>query len=291
MLQQTRVATVLPYYERWMQRFPTVESLAAAPEEEVLRLWSGLGYYSRARNLHKGAMQMQGRFPSDYSGVRDLRGVGDYTAAAIASIAFGEAHAAIDGNVMRVVARITNEAGDITSSVIRLRLAAAAHRLLDVERPGMFNQAMMELGATVCVPRTPNCAACPVSAACESYKEGTQDQVPVKLQRTNSVRVARTLLVVKRRGRILFWQRSADATRLAGFWELPEPEHVPEARLGRPIGDFRHSITNHTYTFTVCEGFVKSTPDRLRWLQPAPLEYLYSTATRKALRLAGIAGF
>jgi A/G-specific adenine glycosylase len=150
---------------------------------------------------------------------------------------------------------------------------------------------MMELGATVCLPRNPHCSICPVAAACQSRERGTQNSIPVKLRRTAAARIERTLILVKRRGRILFWQRACNARKLAGFWELPEREHLPDARVARPIGNFEHSITNHTYTFTVCEGFVKSWPDRLRWLQPTPLEYLYSTATRKALKIAGIAGF
>jgi A/G-specific adenine glycosylase len=291
MLQQTRVATVLPYYERWMRRFPTVDSLAQAPEAEVLQLWSGLGYYSRARNLQKGAQRISGSFPSDYNEIRELPGVGDYTAAAVASIAFGAPRAAVDGNVIRVVARVANETGDIASAVTRQRLSATANTLLDAKNPGTFNQAMMELGATLCLPRNPHCLACPVTALCEARKRGTQHEVPVKARRTNTVRIEKTLLIVKRRDRILFWQRAADAPKLAGFWELPEREHLPAATVGRPIGEFQHSITNHVYRFTVCEGFVKSCPDRLRWLQPRPLEYLYSTATRKALKVAGVRGF
>jgi A/G-specific adenine glycosylase len=291
MLQQTRVATVLPYYERWMARFPDLQSLAESPDEDVLRFWSGLGYYSRARNLHRAAKQMSGHFPKDYGSIRDLPGIGDYTAAAISSIAFGLRHAAVDGNVLRVMSRLTNDNGDIGATNTRQRLSAAADRLLDPRRPGLFNQAMMELGATLCLPRNPQCLVCPVAPMCEARKTGTQHSLPVKLRTGEPVRVARTLVIVQRRGRILFWQRSADASKLAGFWELPEPEHMPDVTLGRVLGDFRHTITNNVYMFTVCEGFVKSSPDRLRWLQPAPLEYLYSTAARKALKIAGIAGF
>jgi A/G-specific adenine glycosylase len=291
MLQQTRVATVLPYYERWMQRFPTVESLAAAGETDVLRMWSGLGYYSRARNLHKGAREINGRFPFDYSTIRELPGIGDYTAAAISSIAFGEPRAAVDGNVMRVVARITNETADIASAITRQRLTAAANKLIDRQDPGIFNQAMMELGATLCLPRNPRCGDCPVAAFCEARNRGTQHELPIKARRTNAMRIDRTLLIVKRRGRILFWQRAADAPKLAGFWELPEHEYLGAVTIGRAIGEFQHSITNHVYRFTVCEGFVKSCPDGLRWLHPRPLEYLYSTAARKALKIAGIQGF
>jgi A/G-specific adenine glycosylase len=263
MLQQTRVATVLPYFEQWMQRFPTVQALAEAPEEDVLRYWSGLGYYSRARNLQKSARQMNGAFPSDYDTLRQLAGIGDYTAAAIASIAFSRPHAAVDGNVLRVMARLTNDSGDIGAAVTRRRLAGAAGRLLCHQDPGLFNQAVMELGATICLPGNPQCRICPVAVHCES----------------------------RRCGKILFWQRPVDSSRLAGFWELPEPAQVPEARLGRSIGEFRHTITNHHYLFTICEAFVKSHDKGLRWLRPTPLEYVYSTAARKALKIAGVIGF
>jgi A/G-specific adenine glycosylase len=291
MLQQTRVATVLPYFEQWMQRFPTVQALAEAPEEDVLRYWSGLGYYSRARNLQKSARQMNGAFPSDYDTLRQLAGIGDYTAAAIASIAFSRPHAAVDGNVLRVMARLTNDSGDIGAAVTRRRLAGAAGRLLCHQDPGLFNQAVMELGATICLPGNPQCRICPVAVHCESRRAGRQRELPVKLRRTESIHIPRTLILARRRGKILFWQRPVDSSRLAGFWELPEPAQVPEARLGRSIGEFRHTITNHHYLFTICEAFVKSHDKGLRWLRPTPLEYVYSTAARKALKIAGVIGF
>ena len=171
MLQQTRVAAVIPYYERFLKRFPRVEDLAQASETEVLSLWSGLGYYSRARNLQKAARQIveAGGFPRDYASIRELAGVGDYTAAAVASIAFGLPHAAVDGNVRRVVMRL---AGDAAADV-----GAIATQLLDRRDPGRWNQAVMELGATVCLPREPLCAGMPCigrmpsSAAAASRRE------------------------------------------------------------------------------------------------------------------------
>jgi A/G-specific adenine glycosylase len=284
MLQQTRVVTVLPYYQRWLRRFPDVQSLIEAPEEDVLRHWSGLGYYSRARNLHRAAKQTGGQIPSEYEGIRALSGVGDYTAAAIASIAFGLPHAAVDGNVLRVISRLTSDNGDIGSAVTRQRLSKAADKLLDRKRPGSFNQAMMELGATVCLPKKPRCLACPVAELCEARKQGAQNDLPVKLRRTQPIHIDRTLLIVRRQDRILFRQ-------LAGFWELPEPEHLPLASLKKCIGEFRHSITNHIYRFAVCEAFVKSRPPLLHWLYPGRLELLFSTTSRKALHVAGIQGF
>src|SRR5580700_932140 len=169
MLQQTRVAAVIPYYERFLALFPDVSALASAPEQDLLAAWAGLGYYSRARNLQKAARAIVelAQFPTDYAALRDLPGVGDYTAAAVASIAFGMPHAALDGNVLRVLSRVAAERGDIKSQVVRRRLGALADTLLDRRRPGEFNQAMMELGATVCLPKQPMCVRCPIQLHCQ----------------------------------------------------------------------------------------------------------------------------
>ncbi len=172
MLQQTRVAAVIPYYERFLKRFPRVEDLAQASENELLSLWSGLGYYSRARNMQKAARQIveTGGFPRDYESIRALAGVGDYTAAAVASIAFGLSHAAVDGNVRRVVMRL---AGDASVDVCEI-----ASRLLTRRDPGRWNQAMMELGAMVCLPRAPLCSGCPISGECLANQRGIQRDLP-----------------------------------------------------------------------------------------------------------------
>jgi len=181
MLQQTRVAVVIPYYRRFVKRFPNVQALAAAREEDVLALWSGLGYYSRARNLHKAARQVAaGGLPRDSESLRALPGVGAYTAAAIASIAFNQPRAVLDGNVLRVLSRLTEETGDVRSAAARKRLEQWAERLLERKAPGRFNQALMELGATVCLPRNPKCATCPIAADCLARRHGTQDRLPVR---------------------------------------------------------------------------------------------------------------
>jgi A/G-specific adenine glycosylase len=189
MLQQTRAQAVIPYYERFLARFPTVEALAAAREDEVLALWAGLGYYSRARNLRKAAQAAvaAGGFPRDYEAIRSLPGVGDYTAAAIASIAFGLPHAVLDGNVLRVVARVENDAADIASSRTKERFRAVAQSWLDPREAGHFNQALMELGATVCLPKNPLCLVCPLRDCCRARQEGTAAQLPVKLRKTKPV--------------------------------------------------------------------------------------------------------
>src|SRR5712691_3306805 len=181
MLQQTRVAAVVPYYERFLARFPKPAALADAPEPELLRMWSGLGYYSRARNLRKAANQIvdHGGFPRDYGSIRELAGVGDYTAAAVASIAFGLPFAVVDGNVRRVIARLLNQ----TSA----DAGKEAGLLLDRRDPGRWNQALMELGAVVCLPREPRCGECPIAAHCEALRRGAQGELPAKRARRATV--------------------------------------------------------------------------------------------------------
>jgi A/G-specific adenine glycosylase len=292
MLQQTRAQAVVGYYRRFLERFPTVEALAAAEEDDVLAVWSGLGYYSRARNLRRAAQQMAaaGAFPRDLAGLRALPGTGDYTAAAVGSIAFGLPVAVVDGNVLRVVARVTNDAGDIGGGRTRERFREVAQQWLDPRQPGQFNQALMELGATVCLPRNPLCAVCPLGACCRARQEGTAGQLPVKLRKTEPVRLSGTLLVVRQGGRILLRQREATAKRMAGFWELPAPEDLPAARIGARIGEIRHTITHHHYTIEVRHATARRPgPDGVRWFTMAQLaEIPFSTTARKALRLAGM---
>ncbi len=184
MLQQTRVAAVIPYYERFLARFPDVKSLAVAPEEDVLRMWSGLGYYSRARNLQKAAQQIVtkhgGSFPSSTHEVLELPGIGNYTAAAILSIAYEKNLAVLDGNVARVIARLGAIKGDLRGGSQWRQLQNAADTLLDAKIPGDWNQAMMELGATICTPRSPQCLLCPVGEFCAARKRGLVDFIPAK---------------------------------------------------------------------------------------------------------------
>ena len=295
MLQQTRAEAVIPYYERFLERFPSVGALASASVEEVLAAWSGLGYYSRARNLHKAAALMEGVFPSGYQAIREMPGVGDYTAAAISSIAFGLPYAVLDGNVMRVIARLTNDPADIGAGRTRARFRALAQRYLDGldgRRAGEFNQAMMEMGATVCLPRAPRCGVCPLATVCEARRAGRQQQLPVKLRKTPPVKMEMAVAIVERRGCLLLWQRAADSRRLADFWELPSPEQLPELHAMPEIGTFRHTITHHRYRVTVREGSLARqarAPRPLRWIPIGTLPTLpLSTTTRKALHLAGI---
>jgi A/G-specific adenine glycosylase len=292
MLQQTRAQAVIPYYERFLAHFPDVETLAAAEEEQVLALWSGLGYYSRARNLRRAAIAIRAAsgFPRDYAGLRQLPGVGDYTASAIASIAFGLPHAVLDGNVLRVVARVENDPSDIASPATRERFRAIAQKWLDARHPGEFNQALMELGAMVCLARNPLCLVCPLAASCRAREQATAAQLPVKRPKEEPVHLTGTLLVIRRRGRVLL-RRIEPESRMAGFWELPTAEHLPRAGVRAAIGTFRHSITHHRYRFTVAT--VDKTPSpagpSFRWFQPLEIQRIpLSTTARKALRIAGI---
>ncbi len=276
MLQQTRVAAVIPYFERFLAAFPDPRALAAAPEEQVLAMWSGLGYYSRARNLQKAAREMGETFPCDYESLRRMAGVGEYTAAAIASIAFGLPHAAVDGNIRRVIARLRNSESGV---------AKHADRLLDRRDPGQWNQALMELGATICLPRDPRCPACPVAAHCAAHRKGTQRAIPAKRIKPDPERLTRTLLVIRSRGRVLF----SPSVRVKGFWDLPE--EVPNAEIGQISGEFRHTITHRHYRFVVRTATAKRVSKPLQWFVENRLdEILLSTTAKKALRCLNIQG-
>jgi A/G-specific adenine glycosylase len=294
MLQQTRVAAVIPYYDRFLERYPSYDALAAAEEQELLGMWAGLGYYSRARNLQAAAREMVrlGGFPREYAAIRALPGVGEYTAAAVASIAFGLPHAVVDGNVLRVMARFGAEGGEITAAATKNRLREAADAFLDAAEPSRHNQAVMELGATVCTPKDPQCGRCPIEPWCEGRARGLARELPVKSSKTVIRRVERSLLVVMRNGHILLWQRPPDAVILSGFWELPEPHQLPKAKPGVALHRFKHSITNHIYqfeVFSVAAGRWSPPEGELwRWVPVAGLaEIPLSTTARKAL--AGLA--
>lgn len=183
-LQQTRVVQGLAYYNRFSERFPTPRALAEAPEDEVLKYWQGLGYYSRARNLHAAAKSMQGEFPRTYEGVRALKGVGDYTAAAVCSIAYDMPYAVVDGNVYRVLARVFGIDTPIDSPAGKKQFTELAQQLLDEKHPGDYNQAIMDFGATVCTPAAPQCLVCPLAAVCRALADGRVEQLPVKAQKT-----------------------------------------------------------------------------------------------------------
>lgn len=226
MLQQTRVETVLGYYARFLPRFPTVADLAAAPEDDVLKLWEGLGYYSRARNLHKGAKQVMadfgGMIPSDVEQLRRISGIGPYTAGAIASIAFDQSVPAVDGNVIRVVSRVRGIRENVGIPSVRRMLEAEAAALVPMKRPGDFNQAMMDLGATICVPGTPACEKCPLRDVCSAYTESDAEDLPV-LPRKNPPKVIDYgVFLIFSGDRVLMRQRTE--ALLKGLWVFPMAE-------------------------------------------------------------------
>ncbi len=288
MLQQTRVAAVIPYYERFLARFPTFRALAEAPETELLACWAGLGYYSRARNLQKAARLLcaAGSFPSTYEQIRSLPGIGDYTAAAVSSIAFQLPRAALDGNVLRVLSRLLDDDSDIACGAGRKHFAEIADQLLDREQPGAFNQAMMELGATICLPKNPQCLLCPVSGLCRARANSRQNQLPVKIAAQKSVREKRVVFWIERKGKLLVWQRPASSRLMPGFWELPEATQLHDAGAGRTLGSFRHGITFHNYVFEVREADPPRDPGTCQWLSNEQLSAVpVSTILTKARRL------
>jgi len=228
MLQQTRVAAVMPYYLRWMDELPTVETLASAEESRLMKLWQGLGYYSRARNLQKAAQvivnELGGRFPDAFEDLLRLPGVGDYTAGAIASIAFGQPVPAVDGNVLRVAARTANMDGDIMDPKVRRMFREVMEAAMPSRRPGAFNQALMDLGATVCLPNgAPLCGQCPLADLCEANRLGLQDSLPVRRKKASRRVEEMTVFLLLREGRAAL-RRRPEQGLLAGLWEFP---HVP----------------------------------------------------------------
>lgn len=287
MLQQTRVAAAIPYYERFLARFPDAASLARTPEPELLACWAGLGYYRRARNLQQSARLIaeNGAFPATYEEIRRLPGIGDYTAAAVASIAFGLPHAAVDGNVLRVLSRVLDDPTDIASQSGRKHFGGIAAGMLARNAPGDFNQAMMELGATVCLPQEPQCLLCPVASLCRARANGhSPNDLPVKLALRKSVQETRRLLWIEHGGKLLAWQRPADAALMPGFWELPEAGQI-EASIGAKLGSFRHTITFHRYLFEVFAATAHG-EGKCRWLSEKELDGVpTSTILKKALRV------
>ncbi|MEP7053124.1 MAG: A/G-specific adenine glycosylase [Pseudomonadota bacterium] len=243
MLQQTQVATVIPYFERWMQRFPDVATLAKAAESDVLHAWQGLGYYSRARNLQRAAGRMMdehaGRVPERVPDLLALPGIGPYSAGAISSIAYGHPEPLVDGNVIRVLSRLFALRGDPNRAPLKRELWDLARSLVPAAAPGDFNQALMELGATVCTPRNPRCSACPLAAHCQALSAGLVETLPELPARAKPTQVHMVAAVSARAGRVLVTKLRPSAARWAGMWLFPTAEigrsETPEAAVTRAL--------------------------------------------------------
>jgi A/G-specific adenine glycosylase len=298
MLQQTRVETVIPYYDRWLARFPTLDSLAGADQAEVLALWEGLGYYSRARNLHRAARivveQLGRKIPRDAKSLRQLPGIGRYTASAIASIAFGQDEPTLDGNIRRVLARLFDLRIPARSPEGERRLWELAADHLPSGKAGEYNQALMDLGAQVCTPHAPECARCPLAADCQARALGVQEERPILAKRPPGPHHTVTAAIIRRDGRVLIGQRPPDGL-LGGLWEFPggklEPGEQLEAGLKReireelgvsievcgPFGVYRHAYTHFRVTVHTFEcSLVFGMPSNLHhtaiaWANPHKL--------------------
>lgn len=276
MLQQTRVGTVIPYYEAFLRRFPDVETLAAAAVDEVLAAWSGLGYYRRARQLHRAAVEIVagGRgFPATAEELQRLPGIGPYTAAAVASIAYGEVVPVLDGNVERLLCRWLAYGEDPKRAAPRRKLVAVAAAMLDPSRPGDSNQALMELGATVCRPSKPGCSDCPLAESCEGRRRGDPESYPSRRPSREIEHLQIAVAVVRRRRQVLLFKRSEGSDVLPGMWELP---NVPrsasrgeiEAALGKRYGgrwklseaasNVRHAITYRSIAVSAHEALFEA---------------------------------
>jgi len=313
MLQQTRVETVVHYYERFLARFPDLHSLATADTDDVLGEWAGLGYYGRARNLQTAARQVVeewgGEMPDDVEGLSSLKGVGRYTAGAVASIAFDRPAPVVDGNVTRVLTRLLGIREEARSAPVLRRLWEEAEALARGRSPGDLNQALMELGATVCTPRSPLCEVCPIAAHCRARESGDPEAIPVKRPRPKPKRLEAAAAFLERRGKALAVRRPPRGL-LGGLWELPGGElnakEIPEEGLARSmrervgltlsgiekLGTVRHVFTHrvlhlHVYRARGAAGRVRLAGfDAHRWLPPARLTELPQSALMgKALRL------
>ena len=290
MLQQTRVSAVIPYFERFMAELPDAAALATVPEERLLKLWEGLGYYSRARNLQKAAKvivsDFGGELPRTCASLKTLPGIGDYTAAAIASINFGEPVAAVDGNLLRVAARVSGCADDIMDARVRKQFTAHLNDAIDLARPGAYNQAMMDLGATVCLPNgAPKCEICPARMMCEAYKNGLTEILPVRAKKKARKIEERTVLLLFQNGKAALRKR-ADTGLLASLWEFPSVlgnldeagVSLALAQMGlsaqtvEPTGSAKHIFTHVEWRMTGYTLTVRGDgPAELEWVDAAGL--------------------
>ena len=314
MLQQTRVETVIPYFERFLARFPDVAALAGAELDEVLKMWSGLGYYRRARVLYATAREVTHRyggvFPGEAAGLRALPGVGAYTAGAIASLAFNQREPLVDGNVARVFARLCGIEEEIRAASATKRLWEIAARLVPADRPGRFNEALMELGATVCTPRDPRCAACPLEALCSARATGRVAALP-RIEAKKKVPVIKMVAAVLQSGPLVLLARREEGGLFGGLWEPPMVEAatiaasraqlaavgVGEDLALREAGKVKHVLSHKELRVAVATGTIAgktSAPaplgapyEKAAWVDPEAADIGISTLARKVLAAAG----
>lgn len=320
MLQQTTVAAVVPYYERFLARFPDITALAAADEEQVLRLWEGLGYYSRARNIHKAARriagELNGRFPEDVEALTALPGIGRYTAGAIASFAFDRPAPIVEANTLRLYCRLLGYDGDPRSGGGQRLLWSFAEQIVPRKNPGEFNQALMDLGASVCTPVAPQCPTCPLRTHCRAFAQGRVDEIPRAAARAAVTEVVEASVAV-RRGDAYLLRRRGESERWAGLWdflrfEVPESapgdEQLPprllhslvdavrqlcglEVTLPQPKSVFRHAVTRYRITLHCLEahqqrGRLHRNGQPLEWVRPAEFaRYPLSVTARRFAEL------
>ncbi len=312
MLQQTQVKTVIPYFERWVKAFPTIEKLARAKEERVLKLWEGLGYYSRARNRHQAAKtvvkKFDGSVPDSLETLSTLPGIGRYTAGAILSIAFGRRVPVLDGNVKRVVSRLFALKENGVTRQSENRLWDRAEALLPRKRPGDFNQSLMELGATVCLPKKPMCLLCPVQKSCDAFQRGRVEQYPPPKKRTPSKKIEVSAAVILKNGKVFIQKRPLGGL-MGGLWEFPggklESGEHPEDGLLREIREelavhititekmmtIKHAytqfrVTLHAYLCRLPKGRIRATQcEQWRWVRREDLKsYTFPAANAKIVR-------
>jgi A/G-specific adenine glycosylase len=310
MLQQTRVETVKPYYRSFLERFPDVQAMASAPLADVLALWSGLGYYRRARNLHAAAQMVcdtfEGTFPSTHETIMSLPGVGRYTAGAIASIAFDLPYAAVDGNVHRVMSRLFCIHEPRSSKELDKQSWKWASMLVEGPRPGDFNQALMELGATICTPRSPTCMLCPIHTHCEAFATGQTENLPLPKVKKAAKELNVLWALLKRKGKVLLIKRP-DTGLFAGMWELPglyldaeqddSPDHLQthvegiglQAQFTRAPAHYTHVLTHRRLSIALYQGSrlqgrVNLPRTHWKWIDPSdPPELALSSITSRIL--------
>ncbi len=299
MAQQTRIQTVIPYYLRWIRTFPSIKALARANEQDILKNWEGLGYYTRARNIHKAARVVMekyaGHLPEESNLLRELPGIGPYSAAAIASHAFGKNEAALDGNIRRVLARVFNVSLQVGTPEFEKKLNHLAQVNLPKGKAGDYNQALMDLGSSICLPRNPTCSICPLKSLCIAQKEGIQNSLPVRKKATSLPTVIVTAAIILNHGKTLITQRPSHGL-LGGMWEFPggklEPSETLEDCLQReikeelgtkiiiqePFGVFNHSYSHfhvelHAYTCKLNGNKPKPLQVKsFQWVKPVDLQ-------------------